>query len=203
MKCSFKKGAKSMSNTPKNASERAFQDNFVSELKKYKWESPVSLNGNIQKVTVNDLINHWRTELISLEGFYTVARMREPNMLTKGTGKSKREEQDGWNGKIIPNALIAQFLYSEELNALDNKRNKIGELDMELTDLVEAAKVEDSKEYDALFDIVKRDKEDEPTDTFDKSRLTSELKSTDKKTDKYNSSFAHESQQHVRWFFYS
>lgn len=52
-----------MSNTPKNASERTFQDNFVNELKKYKWESPDSLNGNIKKVTVNDLINNWRTEL--------------------------------------------------------------------------------------------------------------------------------------------
>lgn len=52
-----------MSNAPKNASERAFQDNFVKELKKYKWESPDSLNGNIRSVTVNDLINHWRTEL--------------------------------------------------------------------------------------------------------------------------------------------
>ncbi len=52
-----------MSNTPKNASERAFQDNFVSELKKYKWESPDALNGNIRKVSVNDLIiaplNQW------------------------------------------------------------------------------------------------------------------------------------------------
>jgi type I restriction enzyme M protein len=56
---------------------------------------------------------------------------------------------------------------------------------MNLTDLVEAAKVEDSEEYDALFDIVKRNKDDEPGDSFDKSRLKSELKSTDKKSDKY------------------
>lgn len=28
-----------MSNAPKNASERAFQENFVKELNKYKWES--------------------------------------------------------------------------------------------------------------------------------------------------------------------
>jgi len=127
------------------------------------------------------------TELISNEGFYTVARMREPNMVTKGTGKTKREEQDGWSGKIIPNDLIAQMLYSEELKALGNKRNKIQELEMELTDLVEAAKVEDSVEYDALFDTIKRDKEDEPTDSFDKNTLKSELKSTDKKSEKHKS----------------
>ncbi len=38
-----------MSNTPKSASEKAFQENFVKELQKYKWEAPDFLNGNIQK----------------------------------------------------------------------------------------------------------------------------------------------------------
>lgn len=52
-----------MSNAPKNASEKAFQENFVKELKKYKWEAPDFLNGNKKKVTVSDLINHWRSEL--------------------------------------------------------------------------------------------------------------------------------------------
>lgn len=52
-----------MSNAPKNASERAFQENFVKELVKYKWEAPDFLNGNKKKVTVDDLINHWRGEL--------------------------------------------------------------------------------------------------------------------------------------------
>lgn len=52
-----------MSNAPKNASERAFQENFVKSLEKYKWKSPDYLNGNKKKVTVNDLINNWRREL--------------------------------------------------------------------------------------------------------------------------------------------
>lgn len=52
-----------MSNAPKNASERAFQESFVKELVKYKWEAPDFLNGNKKKVTVDDLINHWRGEL--------------------------------------------------------------------------------------------------------------------------------------------
>ncbi len=52
-----------MSNAPKNASERAFQENFVKGLEKYKWEAPEYLNGNKKKVTVSDLINHWRGEL--------------------------------------------------------------------------------------------------------------------------------------------
>lgn len=52
-----------MSNTPKNASEQAYQQNFVQELTKYKWQAPDFLNGNKQKVTVNDLAHYWRSEL--------------------------------------------------------------------------------------------------------------------------------------------
>lgn len=52
-----------MSNAPKNATEKVFQDNFVQELKKYKWKTPDFLNGNKQKVAVADLIANWRNEL--------------------------------------------------------------------------------------------------------------------------------------------
>ncbi|NME99235.1 type I restriction endonuclease subunit R [Aneurinibacillus aneurinilyticus] len=52
-----------MSNAPKSAAEKTFQENFVKELQKYKWEAPDSLDGNKQKVTVADLITHWRGEL--------------------------------------------------------------------------------------------------------------------------------------------
>jgi type I restriction enzyme R subunit len=52
-----------MSDVTKSASEKAFQENFVQELQKYKWDSPDFLNGTTQKVTVADLIAHWRREL--------------------------------------------------------------------------------------------------------------------------------------------
>jgi len=52
-----------MSNAPKSATEKTFQENFVNELRKYKWDAPDFLNGNTKKVTVEDLINHWRSEL--------------------------------------------------------------------------------------------------------------------------------------------
>jgi type I restriction enzyme M protein len=137
----------------------------------------------IAEIWKNSLIHD--TELIAIEGFYNVGRMREPNIVTKGTGKNKREEQYGWNGSIIPNALIAQLLYRKELEELDNKRNKIQELEMELTDLVEAAKVEDSEENDALIEVVKKNRDDELGDSFDKSTLKLELKITKKGSDKY------------------
>ena len=36
MKCLYKRGGEFMSNAPKNASEKTFQENFVKELEKYK-----------------------------------------------------------------------------------------------------------------------------------------------------------------------
>lgn len=52
-----------MSRTARNASEQIFQDKFVKKLQAYKWDAPDFLNGNKGKVTVNDLITHWREEL--------------------------------------------------------------------------------------------------------------------------------------------
>lgn len=52
-----------MSNAPKTASEKSYQENFVRELEKYKWKAPDFLDGNKQKVTVQTLIDNWRNEL--------------------------------------------------------------------------------------------------------------------------------------------
>lgn len=52
-----------MGNAPKNASEKAFQEKFVRKMQQYKWEAPDFLDGNKQRVTVDDLVNHWRSEL--------------------------------------------------------------------------------------------------------------------------------------------
>ena len=52
-----------MSNAPKNATEKTFQQSFVKELTHYKWDTPDYLDGTKQKVTVQDLVNNWRREL--------------------------------------------------------------------------------------------------------------------------------------------
>ena len=52
-----------MGNYNKTSSERNFQERFVKELEKYRWLTPDELDGNKQKVTVDDLIHHWRGEL--------------------------------------------------------------------------------------------------------------------------------------------
>lgn len=50
-------------NAPKSVAEKNFQEKFVKELQKYKWDAPDFLDGNKQKVTVDDLVKHWRGEL--------------------------------------------------------------------------------------------------------------------------------------------
>jgi type I restriction enzyme M protein len=115
------------------------------------------------------------TEIISLSGFYSAGRTRESNMVTKGTGDKKREEQDGWVGSIVPNDLIAKRLYSNELEAIEIKKSKVQEIEAELSDLVEAAKVEDSDEANALSDTL-----NEAGEAFENSKVKAELKKVKK-----------------------
>lgn len=131
-----------------------------------------------------DALTH-DTELIASGGFYQIGRTREPNMITKGSGGKKREEQDGWVGSIIPNNLIAKELYHAELEAIENKRDSIQEIETELADLVEAAKVEDSEENNALYDALKKNEDDEPGDAFDNKLVKAELKKADKGSEEY------------------
>lgn len=125
------------------------------------------------------------TELIAASNFYTVGRTREPNMVTKGTGNNKRKEQDGWVGAIVPNDLIAKRLYSNELKAIEDKKSRLGEIDAELSELVEASKVEDSDENAALYDALKKNEDDEPQDSFENKAVKAELKKAAKRTTAY------------------
>lgn len=121
------------------------------------------------------------TEIIALSDFYTAGRTREPNMVTKGTGNKKREEQDGWVGSIVPNELIAKRLYSDELEEIKSKNTRIQEIEIELSELVEAAKVEDSDEANALSETLNESGED-----FVSKSVKAALKKTSKGTLEYN-----------------
>lgn len=99
------------------------------------------------------------TEIIASTDFYTAGRTRVPLMVTKGSGKTKREEQDGWIGSIVPNELIMNHLFTGEVTAIEEKEARLPEVEAELTELVEAAKVEESDEEVALSEAL-NDKED-------------------------------------------
>lgn len=97
-------------------------DSIKKILSDYKY---IDVYGGYQIIAEiwKDALTH-DTELIASGGFYNIGRTREPNMITKGSGSNKREEQDGWVGSIIPNDLIAKELYHVQLEAIENKKMK-------------------------------------------------------------------------------
>ena len=115
-------------------------------------------------------------EIIAGNDFYDAAIMTEPHMVTKGSGKTKRVEQDGVIGRLIPNDLIEHFLFSEERDKLDSYQADLDSLESELGELIEAAKEEASDEYYALNDLLKRDDDDEVKDAFDAALVNKTLK---------------------------
>ena len=158
-------------------------DSIKKILSDYKY---IDVYGGYQIIAEiwKDALTH-DTELIASGGFYNIGRTREPNMITKGSGSNKREEQDGWVGSIIPNDLIAKELYHVQLEAIENKKNEIQDMETELTDLVEAAKVEGSEENNALYDVLKKNEDDEPGDAFDNKSVKAELKKAEKGSEEY------------------
>lgn len=137
----------------------------------------------IAEIWQNSLLHD--SEVIALSDFYTAGRSRVPNMVTKGTGDKKREVQDGFIGSIVPNELIASELYAEELAKIEHNKNQIQILEGELSELIEASKEEDSAEYEALYESLKKNDDDEPLDAFDNKRLKEELKNTPKNSEQY------------------
>ncbi|PID13842.1 type I restriction-modification system subunit M [Sporosarcina sp. P34] len=115
------------------------------------------------------------TEIIALTDFYTAGRTRVPLMVTKGSGKTKREEQDGWIGSIVPTELIKKQLFAKEVSTIEEIETRLPEIDAELTELVEAAKVGESDEEVALSEAL-NDKED----AFTIGAIRSLLKEADK-----------------------
>ncbi|GAA3720738.1 type I restriction-modification system subunit M [Salinicoccus jeotgali] len=116
-------------------------------------------------------------EIIAVSDFYEKGRKRVPNIVTKGSGNKKREEQDGWIGSIVPNDLIRTTLYNEELVNIETKETRLQEVESELTELVEAAKVEESDEEIALSDTL-----NEKEDAFLIGSVRNELKAVEKES---------------------
>lgn len=118
---------------------------------------------------INDL------EIIANADFYTAGRMKEPNMVTRGSGRNKREEQDGWEGSIIPTELIAKELYAEELAEIEEMKSRFQEIESELSEMVDLAKDEDSEESEYLFEAVRKNSEGEPGNSFENRAVKTEL----------------------------
>lgn len=90
-------------------------------------------------------------EVISNDGFYAAGRTRRPNIVTKGQGQKKHEEQDGWVGAIIPNDLMKTELFKNELNQIEIEKNKIGDFQVQLDEIRDTLS-EDEGEFGVLND---------------------------------------------------
>ncbi|WKB36431.1 hypothetical protein QS257_04780 [Terrilactibacillus sp. S3-3] len=77
--------------------------------------------------------------------------------------------------------MIAKRLYSNELEEIESKKTCIQEIETELSDLVEAAKVEDSDEAHALGEAL-----NEAGEAFENKSVKTELKKASKGTVEYN-----------------
>lgn len=148
-----------------------------------KWVDPYEAYQVVAELW-NTIFNH-DLEIIAASGFYESARMTEPNMVSKGQGKNKRMVQDGVSGSIIPNDLIEEILFREKKKELEVIQVELEAVSDELSELVEAAKVEESDEYYALNDLIKRNDEGEMAETFDAKLVKKELKNLGPTDDAY------------------
>ena len=148
-----------------------------------KWVDPYEAYQVVAELW-NTIFNH-DLEIIAASGFYESARMTEPNMVSKGQGKNQRMVQEGVRGSIIPNDLIEELLFREKKKELEVIQVELEAVSDELSELVEAAKVEESDEYYALNDLIKRNDEGEVAETFDAKLVKKELKNLGPTDDVY------------------
>jgi len=119
-------------------------------------------------------------EKISLGDFYELGRSREANIVTKGSGKNKREEQDGWVGTLVPTELIEKELYAEKAAAIEEVEAEITEIESSIDELVEAAQVEGSEENEILEDSLNASKS-----SFLVGSIRKEIKNYEEGTEEY------------------
>src|SRR5699024_10419923 len=105
----------------------------------------------------------------------------EPNIVTKGTGKNKREEQEGWVGTLVPTNLIRKELYAEEAKLIEEIDVEIAEVESALNELVEAAQVVDSDENEILGESLNASKS-----SFLVGNIRKEIKNYEEGTEEYD-----------------
>lgn len=124
-------------------------------------------------------------ERIVLSGFYTAGRMREPHMVQKKKGSEKISIQEGWDGVIVPIDAIIDTYYHEDLEQIQALEEELATVESTLQEMLEAAKVEDSMENEALYDTIKKNDADEPQDSFEEKGLKAALKAAEKGSEAY------------------
>ena len=116
------------------------------------------------------LDDHWAAiavdlEIIQTEGFAATKQV-DPNIVTKKKDGKNYEVQEGWLGHIMPFALVQQTYLTAELQALQNKENRLAEIGAEIEEMLE----------DFITDESVGDIFNEEVDAFDSKKLAQEAK---------------------------
>ena len=127
-------------------------------------------------------LNH-DLEVIVAHGFYEVARMREPNMVLQGKKGKQVQRQQGWIGSLIPIELVEKTLYGRELQVVSEQKRELLEIDAELSRFVEEAMDDTSDLSDILNPLLKRNKENEVGDAFDRTLVKAAVKQSSNDSD--------------------
>ena len=121
-----------------------------------------------------DSLNH-DIGIIEENGFYNAGRKSVPNMVTKGSGDKKHEEQDGVIGAIVPNELIEKFLFRDELVEIHKIAEEIVEIDAKILEITDQAKEESNDEYACFSDCFKESGEE-----LDRKKVKDAIKAAEK-----------------------
>jgi len=83
-------------------------------------------------------------EILQTEGF-EASRVVDPNMVTKKKKGKEVEEQEGWKGRILPFDLVQRHHHTVELNALQEKQNRLSEINGSIEDTLESLSEEEKE----------------------------------------------------------
>ncbi|MGL1931809.1 MAG: type I restriction-modification system subunit M [Desulfotalea sp.] len=123
------------------------------------------LFGRLMKTSVNNislidkyqayqlLNNQWQTtvadiEILQTEGFAATKQV-DPHMVIKKAKGKDTEVQDGWVGHIMPFDLVQRTYLHEDLHALKQQENRLGEISSEFEEILDSL-TEEEKEAETI-----------------------------------------------------
>ncbi|OYD26415.1 type I restriction enzyme M protein [Mycoplasma testudineum] len=75
-------------------------------------------------------------EIIQSEGFDAIRKV-DPKMIIRKKGIHEEEYQEGWMGRIIPFEVVQKNLLNSELTSLEDKENRLNEIESEFQEIIE------------------------------------------------------------------
>lgn len=117
---------------------------------------------------------------IQEKGFYGAAKFKVPNMIEKGTGSNKHQEQDGFRSATVPSALIESELMKDELEKISRLNFELNALNEKINEVKENNLSESDDSEAMLTEYLKED-----SDELDRKKIKSALKTIKKESREY------------------